>query len=156
MAASVMPAARAMSRTLVRGNPFSEKSRSEASRICFLVAGPRRARRVPLARGPAGTVVTSSSPPPTSPERRTHVCLSPKPTRPCAPCQTDCLPAILLTLLICHHAPATLSTKRDVEEASDYVSTEGQDVGAPVPAHRTGPEGPLRRHRPRPPLGAPE
>src|SRR4030065_621926 len=50
MAASVMPATRAMSRTVVRAKPRSEKRRREASRIWWRGARPRRGRR----RGTAG------------------------------------------------------------------------------------------------------
>src|SRR6266487_936466 len=55
MAASVIPAAWAMSRTLARAVPFSENSWSAASRICLRVSGPRRSlRERPEATG-AGT-----------------------------------------------------------------------------------------------------
>lgn len=75
MAASVMPAPFAMSRTLVRAKPFSEKSRSEVSRICFRVRGPRRALRGRFACAPACCVVTSC-PPQTSPAEQAFVCPS--------------------------------------------------------------------------------
>src|SRR5438067_736161 len=54
MAASVMPAAWAMSRTLARAVPFSEKSWSAASRICLRVSGPRRSLRERPVVGGAG------------------------------------------------------------------------------------------------------
>src|SRR3989304_7550806 len=49
MAASVMPATRAMSRTVVGAQPRSEKGLREASRIWWRVSRPRGGRRRVLA-----------------------------------------------------------------------------------------------------------
>lgn len=57
-----MPAALAMSRTLVRAKPFAEKSLSEASKICLRVSGPFRALRGPLLPDRVRVVVTSFAP----------------------------------------------------------------------------------------------
>ena len=57
-----MPAALAMSRTLVRAKPFSEKSLSEASKISLRVSGPFRALRGLLIPERVGVVVTSFAP----------------------------------------------------------------------------------------------
>ena len=57
-----MPAALAMSRTLVRAKPFSEKSLSEASRICLRVSGPFRALRGKMLPDRVRVVVTSFAP----------------------------------------------------------------------------------------------
>src|SRR3990172_8574374 len=137
-----MPAPRAMSRTLVRANPFSENKRKDVSRICLRVRGPRRGLRGPSLRRRDRFVVTNTL---------SQACPPKANTRPMTSLAEGMNPVNEITRASrsrsCSVHGRLLGLPPHDERGSHHShSTHSQSVGALVSAHASRPEASIPRY----------